>query len=289
MKKSLIPYVFLLPALVLFSLFTLYPLIFNVVYSVYQIGANLQDWKFVGFTNYRIIFDDFVFWKSLKNNFLFWAGTVFLETTIGLGIALLLDRSFRGRTLFRTVFFFPYVISWVVIALIFVRIYDPYIGFINLFLKVVGLKNLTRYWLANPQTALVSLVGVFVWKMGGFAILLFLAGLQGIPVALREAAEIDGASRTTVFLHITLPLLRPIVAVVVTLLTIYSFRIFPLVYSTTHGGPHYATEVPVTYLYRFAFQFYRFGQACSVAVVVMCILIGLATLRGRIAGKVEFE
>jgi len=289
MKKQLVPYLFLLPALVLFALFILYPLVFNLVYSAYTIGSTLREWNFVGIANYKEIFDDFVFWRSLRNNFLFLAGVIVFETSLALAIAVLLDKSFRGRSFFRTIFFLPYIVSWVVMGLIFVRIYDPYIGFLNLFLKNIGLKSLTRHWLASPQTALPSLTAVFIWKMGGLAMLIFLAGLQGIPSQLKEAAEIDGSSKTGIFFHITLPLLRPIIAVVVLLLTIYSFRIFPLVYTTTRGGPHYATEVPVIYLYRLAFQFYRFGEACAVTVVVVFILIGFAALRGLVSGQIQYE
>ena len=125
--------------------------------------------------------------------------------------------------------------------------------------------------------------------MGGLAILILLAGLQGIPAQLKEAAQIDGSSRAGIFLHITLPLMRPIIAVVVLLLTIYSFRIFPLVYTTTRGGPHYATEVPVIYLYRLAFQYYRFGESCAVTVIVVLILLGFAALRGLVSGEIQYE
>ncbi len=289
MNKQLIPYLFLLPALVLFTLFILYPLIFNAVYSTYTIGSRLGDWNFVGLANYKAIFADFVFWRGLRNNFLFLGGVIVFGTSLALGIAVLLDKSFQGRSFFRTVFFLPYIVSWVVMGLIFVRIYDPYIGFLNLFLKYIGLKSIARTWLADPQTALPALMAVFIWKMGGLAMLIFMGGLQGIPIQLKEAAEIDGSSKTRTFFHITLPLMRPIIAVVVLLLTIYSFRIFPLVYTTTRGGPHYATEVPVIYLYRLAFQYYRFGEACAVTVVVVLILIGFAALRNRISGQIQYE
>jgi len=289
MRRKAVPYLFLLPAFVLFVLFVLYPLVFNLFYSVYEVGATLETWHFVGLENFRSIFGDFVFWRGLRNNFVFLGGVLVLEIILAMAIALLLNKAFRGRSVFRTIFFLPYVISWVVMGLVFSRIYDPYIGFLNLFLKGIGLKVFTHNWLADPGTAPPSLIAVFVWKMGGLAVLIFLAGLQGIPDQLKEAAQIDGSSALRTFFHITLPLMRPVIAVAVVLLTIYSFRIFPLVYTTTRGGPHYATDVPVIYLYRLAFQFYRFGEACAVTVMVIIILLGFAALRGMISGEIQYE
>lgn len=284
-SRKVTPYLFLLPAALIFSFFVLYPVIFNLILSVHKWSGFGLNWEFVGVANYYKIFGDPIFWKAFRNNFLFLAFVIIVRTVISLGLALLLDKGVRGGNFFRVVFFLPYVLCWVVVGLIWMRIYDPYVGFLNLSLRKMGLGFLTQNWLGNERIVLISLATIFNWTTFGYIVVIFLAGLQGIPLQLKEAAKIDGASSAQITSHITLPLLRPVIAIVFLLTIINSFKIFPLIITTTRGGPYYSSEVPVSYLYRLAFKYYQMGDASATAIIVILILVLLALLRNRISGK----
>jgi raffinose/stachyose/melibiose transport system permease protein len=275
------------PALVLFVGFVLAPIAVAAYYSLHAWnGFGPLQW--VGLENYKQALSDPVFQNAIKHNLIFAVLSVVLQLPLSLGIALLLNRSLRGRAFLRLVVFAPYVLSEATTAVIWLLILQPG-GFADALLKAVGLGGLVHQWLADGSIVLYVLFLVITWKYVGFGIILLLAGLQGIPPELREAALLDGATPWTATRYITLPLLGPTIRIWIFLSVIGSLQLFDLVWIMTLGGPAGASTTMATYLIDRGFRRYEFGYGSAVAVILFVICFVFALLYQRFALRRDME
>lgn len=270
-KETAAAWFFLLPGFIGFCIF-----VFGAV--VISLGLSFLEWdmltqpKFVGLQNYlRLITQDKTFHLVLKNTVIFVLGTVPARLFLGLIFALTLVRNIPARAFFRAAIFLPVIIPTVAAAMVFRWIFNADFGLLNEFLYNIGISNLPR-WLSQPKWALMAIIILSVWKDVGFSTVLFMAGLQGIPSSLYEAAWLDGANRWKSFVHITLPLLSPTTFFVIVINVISSFQIFDQAYVLTGGGPGNATNTIVYYIYNNAFQWFRMGYASAVAWLLFAII-----------------
>ncbi|MDZ5471464.1 sugar ABC transporter permease [Bacillus sp. 31A1R] len=276
-KKRLIPFGFLSPVLVIFSLFMFIPVVFALYMSFHQWGM-IGNPEFVGIENYVRLLQDPLFWISVKNTIIFSLSVPF-KVGIALFIAVLLNQKIKGLAFFRAAFFFPVVLSMVVVGLIWQWMFSPSYGFVNFMLEKLGLP--LQSMLIDSKQAMIVLIIVSIWKGLGSNLLLFLAGLQSIPRSVYEAAEIDGANSWQKFWHITVPLLKPTTLFVLIITLIGSFKIFDLAYVITGGGPGTSTMVLVHYIYQEAFQRFNMGYASAAAYVFFIILFILTLIQMR--------
>jgi raffinose/stachyose/melibiose transport system permease protein len=272
----------LAPALVLFAVFILIPVILTIIGSFFAFGLTSPGWSFVGFENYLRAAGDPVFWLALRNNLIIVFGSIATQIGFGTLLAAILDRGIRrGSTFFRTIIFAPMVISSVAVGLIWLMIFDPNIGPLNSLVKAIGFTPPTRGWLGDPDLAIWMFLVVAAWQFTGFMMVLILAGLQGVPNEIYQAAALDGARGVRAFWYITLPNLRNILIVAVLITTIGAFKVFDLIYVTTRGGPAHATEVLGTYIYLQAFNIGNMGYADAISVVLLLIAVVLGLLQLR--------
>src|SRR5208283_1618157 len=275
---------FLLPYLLVFVVFRLGP-------SVAGIGVSFTKWNivgkasFVGVRNFVRLFHDHNFVTSLINTFDFLLLTVPALIIVSLLIALLLNRKLRFKSFVRTVTIIPYILIPAVVGVIWNWLYDTNFGILNFYLKAVGLSRVD--WLTSANTALVSVAIVMIWSYLGYNMLLFLAGLQGIPAELYEAARIDGASDLRAFWWISLPLLKPTTVLVLTLTLINTVQVFDQIFVMTNGGPGTATLTLVQYLYGTAFQNFDLGYGSVIGCVILVILVVLVGLQSRLIRTTE--
>jgi raffinose/stachyose/melibiose transport system permease protein len=281
---------FLLPAVLLYGTFIVYPMVDAVRLSFFDwdgFATTPKTW--IGLDNYRRIFrHDPVFWTAFRNSVTWLILSLIVPTLCGLGLALLLNRHLRGRNLFRTIFYLPAVLAPIAVAAMWRWIYDPNFGVLNRFLDLVGIDAVGRAWLGDPDTALYATFAASVWTVVGLNMVLFLAGLQNIPRELTEAARIDGANTTQVFRHVTLPGLRPAIVIVIVLTIINSLKAFELIVGTTGGGPAQQTQVLALWSYTQSFANHDFGAGNAVATVLLVLTLvvvlpylGWSMRRGR--------
>ncbi|MBN1895173.1 sugar ABC transporter permease [bacterium] len=268
---------FLSPTLVIFITFVLVPVFFSFILSFHKWNMFSAARSFVGLSNYSRLFRDPEFWQVLKNTLVYTLGTVPLNMGFSLAVAVLLDRRIFGKKWVRTAFFAPVVISPVAAAVIWRWMYDPNFGLFNYFLGWFRLGPVN--WLNDPRSAMFALILMGVWKSFGVNMVLFSAGLQGIPESYYEAAEIDGAGKWTRFWRITVPLLSPTTFFILVMSMIGSFQVFDTVWVLTSGGPLGSTKVMVFYIYEHAFKFFEMGYASAVAYVLFAMLAFLALIQ----------
>lgn len=280
LSRHLVGYAFAGPALLVFVAFIVYPIAYSLQLSFHEWNGYTVEWgPFVGLQKYAELARDEVFWMAVKNSAIFVLVRTPLEVGIGFGLALLLDRAIPGRGLLRTLFFIPVVMSLVVVTIIFQRIFETNAGLLNTFLHWMNLDSLAQPWLADPKTALGAVIAVSIWKNVGFSLVILLAGLQGLPQDVVEAARVDGANAGQLIARIITPLMRPVLAMTALLSVISGLKVFDLVFIMTRGGPVYSTEVLATLLYRQAFELNDMGLASAVAVVMVAIVMGTAALQ----------
>jgi raffinose/stachyose/melibiose transport system permease protein len=268
---------FVSPALALYLLFVVGPLIYAAYFSLYHwsgLGAAID---FVGLHNYVLAFQDDLFRASILHNFTIAALSIVFQLPLGLGAALLLNRRFPGRAALRLVFFAPYVLSEAIVAIIWLLMLQPD-GLVDHFFRAVGLGGLIHLWLADLHIVLYTMFVVITWKYIGFGIILFLAGLQGIPGEVLEAASIDGANELQAIRHVTIPLLGPTIRIWGFLSIIGSFQLFDLIWLTTLGGPSGASSTMATYLIDHGFRRYQFGYGSAASVILFMISLVIAVL-----------
>jgi multiple sugar transport system permease protein/raffinose/stachyose/melibiose transport system permease protein len=279
-RPHLVGYAFVGPALLALAGFIIYPACYSLWLSFHEWNGYQLEWgPFIGLQNYGTLLGDEVFWKAATNSVIFVVVRTPLEVGLAFGLALLLDRKLPGRSLLRTFFFVPVVMSLIVVTILFQRILEANTGLLNTFLRQAGLGALARPWLGDPATALGAVIAVSVWKNVGFSLVILLAGLQGLPHEVLEAARVDGASGWQLVLKVTAPLMRPILAITALLSIIGGLKVFDLVFIMTRGGPTYSTEVLATLLYRQAFELNDMGVASAIAVVMVGIIMGTARLQ----------
>ena len=272
----------LAPALVLFTAFILIPVVLTVIGSFFTFGLTSPEWSFAGFDNYVHAAGDPVFWLSFRNNLIIVFGSIVTQVGFGTLLAAILDRGIRrGSSVFRTLIFAPMVVSSVAVGLIWLMILDPNIGPLNRLVKFAGLTPPMLGWLGDPDLAIWMFLVVAAWQYTGFMMVLVLAGLQGVPDEIYQAAALDGARGARAFWYITLPSIRNVLIVAVLITSIGAFKVFDLIYVTTRGGPAHATEVLGTYIYLQAFNLGSMGYANTIAVflLVIAVVLGLLQLR----------
>ena len=253
---------FVMPALVLLSLVTIYPIIYVFYLSLHRRLLIFDISRFVGIDNYIFLFKDDRFWNALKNTVYFTTLSVSLELILGLAIAMLLNMSFRFKGVARALVLIPWAIPTVVSARMWEWIYNTDFGILN---YLIGAKI---NWLGSPFWAINAAVFMDAWKTTPFVVILLMAGLQVIPLELYQAARIDGANAWQIFRRVTLPLLKPVILVVLIFRTLDAFRVFDAIYVLTGGGPANTTETLSIYAYKVLFQTLQFGYGSTLSVVV---------------------
>jgi len=271
---------FMLPALGLYGLFVLFPILQAARYSLFDWNGLEPLDQFVGLANFQRALSDPTFLGAVNHNAVLVVLSVAIQIPIAIGLALMLNRRFRGRAILRLIFFAPYVIAEVITAIVWSLLLQPD-GLAEHFLTAIGLGGVYAPWLADPDTVLLALFFVITWKYFGFHMILLLAGLQGIPREVEEAAAIDGASRQQAIRHVTLPLLGPTIRVSVFLSIIGSLQLFDLVWVTTRGGPVNASNTMAVYMFDRGFVRFQFGYGSAVAVILflLCFVVALAYQR----------
>ena len=272
-------YVFVLPYVLHFLLFTAYPLGFALFLTTHRWDIVSSEKTAVGLRYFQKLLGDELFFKALQNTLVFLAVHVPLQIVVALSLAVILNGAVRFRTFFRTAFFLPYVTSGAVIAIIWLQLYAGD-GLLNGILHSVHLPAVE--WLTSPKIAMPAIAVMATWKNVGYYLMIFLAGLQAIPESLYEEANLNGATGWQRFWYITLPLLNPAMLLVLVLSTIGAFSLFVEPFVMTGGGPVDSTLSVVLLLYRYAFQFLNMGYAATIGVVLAVIIFAVTYLQRRV-------
>lgn len=276
--SKLAPYLWVLPALTVYGIFKLYPLVSGLQMSLLR-WDGIEEPRHIGLRNFEKILSDPMTGTVLMNNVHYAVGTVVGKIVLSLLLAILLHQALKGRTFYRTSLFMPVVMSFVVVGVLWSWLFNPQFGLINSFLRGLGLEFLVQDWLGDAAVALNSLILVDIWKWYGFHMVIFLAGLQSIPDELYEAARIDGASVWQQFRHVTLPMLQPVMIVNVTISVMGAFNVFDIPFIMTAGGPANATNVMALHIYIRGFKFYRFGFSAALSYVLLVIVTLVAAIQ----------
>ena len=275
--------VFLAPALILYLAFVAYPVVKVFWLCLFRWrGITKGTEEFVGLSNFVRLYHDAVFWRALSNNLILFAFVLVVSVTIALFFAFFLAHKIRGSGFYRATWLFPNMLGDVIVATTWLFIFHPTMGMLNYFLSLIGIDVGATPWLGQSSTALIAVAIPMIWKFMGLYIILFLASIQEIPRSLLDAARIDGANRWQEFFKITLPLIKPTIAVAAVFLMWNSFSvIFTYVKLLTEGGPHRATEVIPTYIYQVGFAYHEFGYSSAISVASFIILFALASISTR--------
>jgi len=278
-KSVLWGYFFVLPSLLMFLIFSLYPMIDSIVLSFQRLRLTGREW--VGLQNYERLLDETAFFTILTNTFLYALLIVPIGILIALTLSVLIFRlPTAGQTFFKSAFYLPVVTSGLVLSMVWLYLYDPAFGLFNYLLGLVGIEPVL--WLADPTFSLLSIVLMYHASHWGGSIILLTASMGGIPRELYEAAAIEGASILRQVVSITIPLLKPALTYVSILGTIASLQIFTEIFVMTRGGPNYATTNLVFSIYEYGFIRFDFGRASAVAVILLVITVGLAIVQFRL-------
>jgi len=281
-KQEVEPYLFILPAMLMYSLFILYPIIQGFYFSLFK-WSSFHNRKFIGIGNYLELFSDNLFHISLLHNAI-WVGlTLAFPLVAGLILAAILIGT-KGRLVISAIYFIPVTIPYVVSGIIWTWMYNPVFGTVNFVLQKMGLGFLIRGWLSDPKIALYALNILGAWTCFGFMTMIFLNALENVDQTLYEAAKLDGASTWQCFLNVTIPSLKHTIVFLVIWSTIGAMKFFDLVYITTQGGPGRSTEILGTYIFKLAFREQRIGYAQSVSNVLMILVLAFSivlTLRSE--------
>ncbi len=279
-KQAGVALLFLAPYLIIF-------LIFRFIPSIGGLGVSFFNWtlggepKFIGIKNYSTLIKDHYFYTSLWNTLVFFLLTVPALIVISLALALLLNQKLPGRRIARTISIIPYVLIPSIVGIMWNWMYDNNFGLLNYYIKQLGGSGV--HWLTDERWALISVSIVVIWTYIGYDFVLFLAGLQGINTELYEAAAIDGATKWKAFWHITLPLLKPVMMMVITLTFVNVVQLFDQIYVMTNGGPGTATLTLVQYMYTSAFNNYNLGYGSTIEVAILLILMGIIVIQNLVA------
>ncbi|MBD2183954.1 sugar ABC transporter permease [Planktothrix sp. FACHB-1355] len=279
-RQRLTPYLFLFPALFLLFLTVFWPTFqaFYLSFTQYDL-TNPPQW--VGLANFRRLWRDSLFWKTLWNTVLYLVAVVPILVVAPLGLAILVNRKSRGITWFRAFYYTPVIISMVVAGIAWKWLYAEN-GLLNQFLSAIGFKDGIP-WLTSPKWALYSVMAVTVWKGLGYYMVIYLAGLQSIPAELYEAAAIDGSDGIGKHWDITVPLMKPYLLLVAVISAISATKVFEEVYIMTEGGPRNSSKTIVYYLYEQAFKSLEISYACTIGLVLFLLILGLSILNLKLS------
>lgn len=286
-RRKLIGLLFVLPGLISYFAWTLYPIFKSFIMSLFEWNINPAiPNKFIGLANYFELFQDPKFYTALKNTVLYTVVTVPGQMILGFLVAILLNRKMKGQTLFRLLYYLPVVTSWVIVSILFQYLFAARGGLVNFLLKdILHIIPKNIAWLSNPKTAMIPIYTLGIWKGIGWSMLIFLAGLQGIPKEIYEAASLDGANSWKKSIKITIPLMVPTIVFELVMLTIGGFNVFLSVYVMTGGGPMGSTEVLSSYMFKEAFDYFHFGYGAAISVIFFLIVFTISQLQRKLLSK----
>lgn len=292
-RKLWLPALFLTPAAFFLLAFMAIPMARAIMLS-FQRWNGIAAPEYIGLTNYTNLLQDPTFWQSFGNTILYTVAMIAIQTTFPLVIASMLNSGIRASSIFRFIYFLPVIISLTITGLLWGMIFEPNFGILNEILRSVGLKELTQLWLADKALVMPSIIMMSSWQALGFYMMIFFAAMQAIPEELYEAAAIDGAGIWHRFRHVTIPMLRSTLIVVIVLNTINGIKVFDQVWVLTAGGPNHASETLGTYLYRTAFGAMgssnpQLGYATAIAMVILMLSLLFSIIQIRVGQIHELE
>ncbi|MFB5679158.1 carbohydrate ABC transporter permease [Paenibacillus terreus] len=282
-------YLFVLPIVLFMLVFVLFPIVYNITLSLQDV--NVYNFKkehhFVGFENYVSTFKDPVFYTALRNSIVFTVFSLVFQFGIGFALALFFNRRFPGRNLMRSLMLLAWMLPMVITASVFQWMLNGDYGVVNFILQSLGIIDEPYSWLSNQSTSLLSTIIANIWVGIPFNMIILLTGLQGMPEQLYEAAKLDGAGKLKQFRHITLPLMRPTILILIMLGIINTFKVFDIIFIMTAGGPVNSSNVLPIYSYQMSFTKFEFSQGASVSMIMFVILILIAMVYLRMTSKEE--
>ena len=289
-EKTLTIVLFLLPTLAFMGIFVVWPILNSLQLSLFEWNGINPNRTFIGLRNWARLLQDAVFWKALGNNLTVVVLSIAIQLPIAMLLAVMLERS-RGliSKFFKTVYFFPMLMSSVAVGILFKYIYDPSFGLINEGLTNIGLGNLTQSWLGEPRWALLSVILVICWQFIPFYMILFYAALNTVPGELKDAARIDGANDARYYRFIALPLVMGTVRTAIVLSLIGSLKYFDLVWVMTEGGPNNASELMATYMYKKAFPSFEVGYGSTVAFAMFIFVMLVSLLALGLGRRLDYR
>lgn len=282
MKKKYLPYFLVSPYLIHFAIFTAFPVGFSI-YLTFNNWNIIAPMEFVGLANYKRLFSDSTFWRSLLNTLIFLVIHIPLQIVIALFLAELLNQKIKFRGFFRAAFFLPVIVSGVVVTILWQQLYGFDTGLFNRLLVKVGLGKVG--WLTDPNIAMPAIAVMATWKNVGLYVILFLVGLQTVPPQYYEAADLEGATHFQKFFKITLPVINPTIFMVVVLSTVGGFSLFIEPYVMTGGGPLNSTISAVLYIYKQGFFYYHMGYAATLGFFFAMIILAVVVIQKRLVEK----
>lgn len=287
-KELLFPYFMCMPAVIMFAMFVVYPFGQGIV-SSFTKWDGLSKMIPIGFTNYVNIYNDNLFWNAMKNTFIYAIWVTVMKNIFAMLLALFLSKKvIPGKTLFRTAIYMPVTLSYVVIGILWKWIYNPSFGILNPVLTALGLEGLIKGWLSDPAVAIYSVIWVDIWKWTGFHMVLFIAGLSGIPQDYYESASIDGANKWHQFWKITVPQLNSTLFTSILLSITGAFTAnYPLVSVMTGGGPNNSTETASTYIVKTALKYVQLGKANAMSIYLFAFVVVFGILQLKIISRDE--
>jgi raffinose/stachyose/melibiose transport system permease protein len=271
---------FIAPTIVLFLIFIIYPII-HLLYGSFFNWSGVGAMKFIGLTNYRTLFGDWIFQTALKNELIWAIFTIFPQMLLGFILAICLDKPIWGRNIYRVIIYMPAILSPVVIGIVWQNIYDPYMGILGEFLRKIGLSSWVHAWLAEPQLVIWAIIFINIWQWTGWSMLMYLAFLQTIPEELYEAADVEGASESQKIAKIIWPMCKTVHLNLILLGVIGTLQTFALVYVLTKGGPNHASEMLTTHIFTQAFTLQNMGYACTISIILVLVGILVSVLQLR--------
>jgi len=271
MKKTM--YFFVLPALLFYCIFWIFPILKLFQYSITDYNGYVQNFNYVGFSNFKTLFKEEVLMISIKNTLIYTAITVILGNIIALLIAMLLNANIRAKGFYRSAFYIPTLFSAIVVGFIWSYVYMPEEGLIASFFTKIGLAGWDTNFLGSYSKALYSIIAVDIWKNIGVSVIIYLAGLQTVPQEMLEAGRIDGAGKWKLFRFITLPMLATSVTINITLSVINGLKAFDFPFIMTNGGPGISTNTLIFAMYKMAFTDQLFGKAAALGIISFAIII----------------
>ena len=272
-------YLFLILPLLIYGVFFILPNVSSLVYSLFSWNGISEERTFVGLANFKKMFADRIFRTALINTVKYTVTLVLFQTLIGFLLALLVQKTNRINSAFRTIYFLPAIIAASTVGLIWGFIYDPNIGALNELLRILGLNSWRHAWLSDEKIVIYAIAAVHIWVGIGQSVVLFVAGLQNIPQDVLESAALDGATRWKQLVHITIPMLRPTTLIVLVLTTIGGFKSFDFVYVMTGGGATHSSEVLSTLLYKEAYAYSDFGYSAAISVALLVVVAAITLIQ----------
>ncbi len=277
----LIPASFLALPLLVYLIFVILPTLNSLIYSFTDWVGYGADFNFVGLANFEKIFTDRLFSNAIKNTAIWLALAMTAPTLLGLSLALALQGKGKINTFYKSLFYLPICLSPIIIGIIWVWLYSPKVGIVNLFLRSIGLDQFTTAWLANPNTALYAVFVAWAWQQTGLNMVIFLAGLTSVPTPLVEAAKVDGASAWQTLIKVIIPMLRPATVVVLALTAISALKSFEIIWVMTMGGPFNKSDTLAVFMYSESFRKFKMGYGSAAAVILFLMTLVIIVLYFR--------